>query len=450
MIGRGWLSDMAENINYYNYDRNNIAKTLQKAMSNNADVTVVKYLNDVRKRKIADGGEEMSRYANDNLTRAADEYVESFRNANIEKINEARREAQKMSLQRAYDNIVSNYEAAEKSIEKSGSEARRAISASAHKDNVDTVDMLANLGLGGGAYANNKSGAAESAKVKLASDAAEKIMDTYNEEQSKKANAAQAAQSAMAAAEKEYMQNTDEAYSQLESDVLSGNDSWQERRIKQMELSADNGRDERDFDYTKEKDAYERAYNERKDAYEAAEKRQQQAFDNAMSAFEMTGVVSTEEQAEILGLPVGTKSEFMENLAYQKTLDNAELETVKQQQEFERNYNMFKDVGAVVSQSQAKVLGVPVGTQYWQYVEGMMRANASVVSANASATSASAAQTNAQANYRNSLTNAKNAQTNAFSAQMDALHTMYQNRKINEEVKVSKQKREQKDKMYDY
>lgn len=430
---------MITNENYYNYDGGNVAKTLQKAMSNNADASVVKYLNDVRKKKIKDGGESMAMYEDDNLTRAADEYVQSFEKTNLEKLSEARREAQKNSLQRAYENIYNTYSDAEQSIEKSGAEARRMIAAQGEKERFETEDALAKAGLGRGAYQKSTSGFSESARVKLASDAAEKIMQTYKDEQEQKMLAASQASEAVSAAEKEYMQNTDKAYAELEEGVLARDDEFQNRRIKLMELAAQNRQDERDFDYEKETNEYNRASEEKK----AENEMSQREFDNAMSTFEMTGVITTQRQAQILGLPVGTKSEFMENLTYQKTKDAAELENEKAKTVFDQNYNMFKDVGVVTSEKQAQILGVDIGTKYWQYVEAMMRANAAQTSAGASYLSAKASQTNAAANYKDAVTNESNAQVKAEESRI-------KNLKVQEEIETSKQKRENQKKMYEY
>lgn len=448
---------MAKNENYYDYDSANIAKSLQKAMSNNADASVVKYLNDVRKKKIKDGGAEMAQYRDDNLTRAADEYVESFDKTNVEKVNEARREAQKNSLRRAYENIYKNYETAAESIEQSGSEARRNIAAKSQKDRFDTENMLATLGLGRGAYEKSSSGASESARVKLISDAAEKIMQTYKDEQAQTANAAQTAANAAAKVEEEYMKNNNDAYSQLESDMIERDDNFQKNRLDMMQLASDNRHDERDFDYKTETDRRDFEYTKQKDEYEKESKlreeqenKAQREFDNAMSTFEMTGVITTSEQSRILGLPIGTKSEFMENLTYQKTVNSAQIANEAQQSEFDRNYTMFRDVGSVITSEQARVLGVPVGTKYWQYVESMIRANAAATSANASVMSAQASQTNAAANYKDAQTNVQKAKISEQNAKVNAAQVQMQNRKIEEEILTSKQKREANEKMYDY
>lgn len=169
-----------------------------------------------------------------------------------------------------------------------------------------------------------------------------------------------------------------------------------------------------------------------------------------MSTFEMTGVITTSEQSRVLGLPIGTKSEFMENLTYQKTMNSAQIANEAQQSEFDRNYTMFRDVGSVITSEQARVLGVPVGTKYWQYVESMIRANAAATSANASVMSAQASQTNAAANYKDAQTNVQKAKISEQNAKVNAAQVQMQNRKIEEEILTSKQKREANEKMYDY
>ena len=438
------------NENYYAYDEKNIAKNLQKAMSDNADPTVVRYLNEARKKKIASGGEGMQMYKNDNLTQAADEYVQSFKKPDIEKLNEARINLQKNRLKQAYAKIQNMYDSGLDAVSEAGAEARRLAAAEEMKIRFDTEDMLAKAGLGRGAYSKASSGFSESARAKLVSDAAEKIIDTYKDEQAKKMALASEAVKAISEAEQNYTQNADKAYSQLESDSIELDNNDKNMRAKLMDMASQNRHNERDFDYTKQSDMYEREYQKERDEKEFARKQSQQEYDNAMSAFEMTGVINTQRQAEILGLPIGTRSEYMEDLAYRKAKDEADAKDAKDQAEFDRAYSMFTSTGVVQSSKQANVLGVPVGTTYWEYVLEKSRAETAKISANASQTSANASVMSARASQTNAAANYKNAQTNEKNAQTKAAESSANQRKIDEQIETTKAKRERQNRIDNY
>ena len=51
-----------------------------------------------------------------------------------------------------------------------------------------------------------------------------------------------------------------------------------------------------------------------------------------------------------------------------RNLAERKFENEQQQDQFERAYNLFKGIGNVQTEEMASVLGVPVGTTYWNYV----------------------------------------------------------------------------------
>ena len=104
--------------------------------------------------------------------------------------------------------------------------------------------------------------------------------------------------------------------------------------------------------------------------------------------------VSTQEMADVLGLPIGTKTNERTEFEKQHELNWAEFNQAQQwhdddeayrasvlaqrkpvyvtkstssTQNFNNTFNLFKAVGEVVTEDMANALGLPMGTQYWQY-----------------------------------------------------------------------------------
>ena len=120
---------------------------------------------------------------------------------------------------------------------------------------------------------------------------------------------------------------------------------------------------------------------------------QAKRFDNALNAFKATGVINTQEMADALGLPMGTKTLSREDFENQSTYMwseyNRDLEWHEEEmrakeaaaakkaassggskgKDFDDYYNLFKAVGEVITKEMANALGLPMGTKYWQYVE---------------------------------------------------------------------------------
>jgi len=64
-----------------------------------------------------------------------------------------------------------------------------------------------------------------------------------------------------------------------------------------------------------------------------------------------------------------------EEMAYKYTqLQSRGSSSGVSQEDFDNNYALFKAVGEVITQEMADALNLPVGTKYWQYVTGMLEA----------------------------------------------------------------------------
>lgn len=404
-----------KNVNYYDYDKNDIAKSLQMAMSQNADPTVVKYLNDERKAKIAAGGEALGEYRDDSLTKAADDYVLSYNKTNVDKLHQARRDAQTEGLKQAHQAARSTYADAAASASADYANARRLYLADAAKKQIDTEGSLARLGLGRGINSKATSGFGESARAMLLSDAAEGLRELYTDEQKAKGALASDMQESMSAANEKYLENVDESYRDQASDTLSADKNHSDARLELLAINQKQKDSDRDFEYGKNQDTYNNAFDMfvktgRVETPEQAQilglevgattesfkrfeqevlndastremEERKQIFNEAFSLLGETGRVETPEQAAVLGLPVGTTTLDAEKLAYEISYSERKFASEEEQRKFENMYKMFGGVGIVTTPEQAEVLGVKVGTTYWQYITDKIRANASATNA---------------------------------------------------------------------
>ena len=71
-------------MNYYNYDKNDIAKSIKQAMDNYEKPEVVAFLLGERNKKI-DENEGLEQYKNDEITRSANAYINSYYGENNKK-----------------------------------------------------------------------------------------------------------------------------------------------------------------------------------------------------------------------------------------------------------------------------------------------------------------------------------------------------------------------------
>ncbi len=379
------MSDV-KNTNNYTYDPENIAKALQRAMSQNAAPSVVKYLNNARKEKIASGGESTAMYEGDALTKAADEYENRFAKSDVSKLHEARRNSLTEGLKNAHQAAKNIYENGVKASDEDYSEARRLFIADAHKKNLDTEEGLARLGLGMGASNGATSGIGESARVKMLSDAAEGLRKLYADEAKTKNDLSGKLADDYYKAYEKYSEGIDKTYYDQSQDSLEADKAYTDNKISLLKVNDTRQQSDRDFEYEKQTN------NEKSE------------FEKAYKAFEATGAVQGQEQADVLGLNVGDTTLEAEKIAFENAYHEKQLENDDEKEEFDNAYALFEAVGIVATQEMADILGIPIGTRYWKYVTDSVKANASSVNASANSSRAAATQQNANTNTYKSET----------------------------------------------
>ena len=437
--------NQVKNTNNYTYDPENIAESLKKAMSQNADVSVVKYLNNARKEKIASGGAGTAMYKNDALTKAADEYEKRFEKPDVSKLYEARRANLAEGLKNAHSAAKKAYDASVAAAGDDYSEARRLYVADEYKKGLNVEAGLARVGLGRGNANAATSGVGESARVKMLADSGEGLRKLYKDEADTKQELSNQLSKQYNDAYEKYSDALDKTYADQVQDSLDTDKNYQSNRLENLKLNDTRQESDRDFEFEKSKTFSENEYNKAYKAFEATgvitseaqaeilgipkgsesldmakvkreiatEERKLEldekklVFDQALELFSETGEVTSEEQADVLGLKVGDTTLDAEKLAFditysQKKLDNEETATA-----FENAYSLFEAVGSVTTQAQADVLGIPVGTKYWKYVTDSVRANAAAQNASSNSVKAGAA--------------AQNANTNTYKSETDRL-----------------------------
>lgn len=389
-------------MNYYEYDKNNIAGALKKAINEKADPSAVKYLLDERNKKI-NTNPEVAHYKNDALTKAAEEYVNKYTGVenHVQRMYDARRDAAAMELELAGRRGEEVFLSGAEKVKNTFADARKDIYSAYRKNALSNEERLASAGLGRGINKAASSGFGESAR--LAKDTAyqNSIYESHRDE----ANAI----GALASDYANSVYEADKKYAQSMADIADDT-------ITRLD-------DNRDYLYKMERDRVEDNRNITTDEYE-----------NALGKLKLTGKVTDERQAEILGLKVGDttadyenivfsndldmlKFEFeMEQTAFENSLAEKEFESKQHQDLFERAYKLFAAAGSVVSEQMAQVLGVPVGTQYWQYVVAHKNAQNGATSAAASYKNA---VTNAELGYLNYEVDKMNAETNYYNHETD-------------------------------
>ena len=405
-------------MSYYAYDENDIAKSLKKAMAQGASYDEVKHLLTARNRKIDAGGEGMAQYKNDDLTQDAEAYLANKAakpKLDVSSLQAAREQVAAQNLRDANNQHRSVYQGSVQRIEEDARKAEKAAAADYRKSELADSERLATLGLGRGKGAPT-SGYGESMRTAAMLHYQNNLDAVRSAENEKKADAYA-----------QYTKNLHESRQSYnaERDQIAKDSA--DTAVKQFNA---------DREYTLEEGKHNTAANQWNQAFDAGqtEKKAQSSFDNAMALFEKTGEVSTEEMARALGLPVGTRADsftlmlqtFKETgevttkemsdvlglpigtktsarIAFeaQDALDWAELEQSQQWHEDDENYrqqvlaqkktttgrssssaadknfnnmfNLFKAVGEVTTEEMSDVLGLPVGTQYWEYTQKQQR-----------------------------------------------------------------------------
>lgn len=360
----------------YSYDEDNIAKKIIEVINESGDPNQVKYLNDERNRKIEEGGEATAVYKDDYVSRAAESYVKSFEEPDTEKLFAARESVHADNLKRAYENAGVKLLHGKEENAKDASNKRRLYLAEANKKELDTEESLARLGLGKGIKRNASSGFGESARAYLLSDAAEKLTEIYDSERQENLKLEDEYIDKISDADNKYADNMDKLYKdKTETEITTDKDN---KDLRLSLIKENNDINETDFN-------------------------------NAMDLFIKTGTVETEEQAALLGLPVGTTSLEFEELAFEIAKEN----TRASEEEFNQAFKVFSGAGVILTEEQADILGAPVGTHYWQYITGIIGANASAL--------------NAESNYIDAQSNKTRVGIDSVKADIDrtALYLKY-------------------------
>lgn len=398
-------------MNYYEYDKNDIAKSIKKAMNESADPAAVQYLLDERNKKINAGGAQYGQYQDDALTKSANEYIKKYSaSGDVDSIYEAQRELAVNNLIEAGKRNTDAYNSGIAANRNAYAEARNGMYSAYRRSALSNEENLAALGLGRGASKSASSGFGETSRMAQNTAYQNNLYNSYKNQADD-----------IGALTRDYMENQAKAQ-QNYNDIVGG------LAEKQVEYK----------------------YQEQKDRIAENHYITENKYERALEKLKLTGVVTDEQQAETLGLEVGTTTAEYEDMVFannmdlrkfdseeeQRAFDNSlairKFESENEQNLFERAYELFKSTGKIINENMASVLGIPVGTEYWEYVIAAKNANTNylnytVKSRNASASasrasaSASAAATNARIKYLNYEVDKQNADTNRYKAETDRM-----------------------------
>ena len=386
----------------YSYKQENIADTLIRAMEQGASYDEVDYLLKQRNRKIENGGEAMAQYKNDDLTKDAQAYLErkiTKPRLDLDAFRAAREETAAENLRLADKRSLHDYQSGINAIDRDAQKKRETLYADYRRDTLVGDEALAANGLGK-AHGKPSSGYGETAKTamylgyqnalgQIDEKADEQKADLYADYQDRRDADRQTYAAARDAIAKETAQQSIDQF----------NDD-REFLLDESKHNVENNHWNQEFDYAQKEDAAKRAHDKEMFALESAENREEavreaqaKRFDNALNAFKATGVINTQEMADALGLPMGTKTLSREDFENQSTYMwseyNRDLEWHEEEmrakeaaaakkaassggskgKDFDDYYNLFKAVGEVITKEMANALGLPMGTKYWQYVE---------------------------------------------------------------------------------
>lgn len=417
-------------MSFYEYDPNDIAQSIQNAIDERADPAMVSYLMAQRNKKISENP-QLANYANDAVAQAANSYIEKYAPVNTEELDmlyEARRDLAAENLAMAAQQNTNAYWSGVSSTQSAYADARRGLYSAYQRSNLGNEEVLASQGLGRGISNNASSGFGETSRMMQTTAYQNNVYDSYRNQSA-----------AVGALAGQYLENQNSAY-QSYNDTLS-------------QISSDYTRDtlsqrnaDREYNYKVDQSRLE----EQRYSAEAQQKAAAEEYERALSRFKLTGVVTDEAQAQTLGLSVGATTAdyedmlFSQNMdvmkfdsaeeqrAYENSLAERKFENEQQQDQFERAYNLFKGIGNVQTEEMASVLGVPVGTTYWNYVIAQKNADTSylkyTVSAKNAATSAARAANsaansanNANLKYLQYQVSKQNADTSAYKAETERM-----------------------------
>lgn len=314
-------------MNYYNYDKDNIALSLTKAMSEYASPEVVQYLLDERNKKIG-SNVDYFKYKDDGLTKSANEYIKKYSGRSDEDIEELYKAQSDIAASNLEKAAMQNREAYYSGIESNNAifdNARRDMYSAYRRNALNNEEVLAAKGLGRGISNEASSGFGESSRVAQNVAYQNNVYDSYKAQSEAAGQIAQQYAKNNSVAQDEY----NEKMLDIVSDRIEQENSERElrRKLDESRVSEAQSRTELEIKY------------------------QQMILDQEQRAFE-------------------------------NSLDRRKLENDEQKQLFEQAYELFKAAGKVLNEQMAAILGIPVGTMYWQYVVDLKNANTSAANAN--------------------------------------------------------------------
>lgn len=323
-------------MNYYEYDSNDIAKSIKRAIGENADPTAVKYLLDERNKKIgADAA--LAEYKNDNITKSAEEYIKKYTgyDNDVQRLYEIKREAAADELALLGKQNEAAYKSQASDIKAAYADKRRDVYSAYRRGGLANEEALAAMGLGRGASNAVSSGFGETSRMAWQSAEQNALLDLYKGETSDV--------SALAA---QYAQNSYDAQRQYNSTMS--------KLVDDEALSLE---EKRDYLYKLERDRVE---DNRKLLEAQAEER------------------ARNDETEIKRLKLAAENE---QRAFENSLAQRKFEGESEKALFERAYEMFKSAGVVLNDEMAQILKIPVGTKYWEYVIDEKNASANMIRA---------------------------------------------------------------------
>lgn len=413
-------------MSYYVYDENDIAKTLKKAMAQGANYDEVKRLLTARNRKIEAGGAGMAQYKNDELTRDAEQYLADKAakpRLDVTSLQTAREQVAAENLRDANKQHRAVYQSGVQRIDADARQEEKTAAADYRKSMLADNERLAALGLGRGhgkptsGYGEsmrtaamldyqNRLGAVRSAESEKKADAyAQYVKNLHESRQSYNAERGQIAKDSADTAVKQF--NADRDYILEEGKHNTAVNQWnQSFDAEQAQLNKVNADKSAQADFDNAMSLFEKTGEVATEAMAKAlglpMGTKANGFSLMLQAFKETGEVTTEEMAAVLGLPLGTKTSARIASENQTGLDLAKLEQAQQwhedderyrqqvlsrsaasrassgssaKEKFNNMFNLFKAVGKVSTKEMSDVLGLPMGTEYWQYAHSQQEIN---------------------------------------------------------------------------
>lgn len=412
-------------MSYYEYDPSDIAKSIQRAIDERADPDAVSYLLSKRINKINDDP-QLAGYKDDAVEAEARRYIEKYSpvsGQDLDMLYEARRDLAAKNLAMAAQRNKDAFASAMSGAQSSYADARKGMYSAYQRSNLENEEVLAAQGLGRGAANGASSGFGETSRMMQTTAYQNNIANSYLSQNTTTGTLANQYMENQASAYKEY----NEALEQSSRDILE-----QKKADREYNYKLDQGR-----------------IDEHRYYLDAAKKAETEEYDRALNRFKLTGYITDAEQAETLGLSLGATTadyedmRFTQNLnlmkfdsseeqrAFENSLAEQKFISSQQKDDFERAYDLFKGIGSVKTQQMADILGIPVGTAYWNYVVSKQNADTSylkyTVSAQNAATSAARAAvsaSNSDLKYKQYEVSKQNAETSAYRARTDRLKLM--------------------------